>query len=163
MLWPRLPSQPGAGQNSNPGLSDSRASTLHPPDHPAVVKTAFYLTTELLLCFFPVQRDDFRGDREYEESEEGDQRLGGASGRLGRLRLTERLRGWHRQRKHSVDSSPEGEQERSAPPDSDTAELVAGSGVPQTPPLHSLLWKLDLRLVIGSWHSPSGGNGGERV
>ncbi|XP_057576436.1 protein GPR107 isoform X3 [Hippopotamus amphibius kiboko] len=39
------------------------------------------------------QSDDIRGDGEHEESQEGDQRLTGAAGRLGRQRVTERLRG----------------------------------------------------------------------
>lgn len=53
---------------------------------------AFYCKTEIfLIVFLLVQSDDVRGDGEYEESQEGDQRLGGAPGRLGRHRVMEQL------------------------------------------------------------------------
>lgn len=51
-----------------------------PGCHCAVVKTAFYFKTEVFLVFSLIQSDHVRGDGEYEESQEGDQRLGGAAG-----------------------------------------------------------------------------------
>lgn len=53
---------------------------------------AFHFTTEMfLLVSLIVQCDDIGGDGEHEESQEGDQRLGGAPGRLGRHRIMECL------------------------------------------------------------------------
>lgn len=53
-----------------------------------MLRVAFPFTTEIfLLVFLLVQCDDVRRDGEREESQEGDQRLGGAPGRLGRHRL----------------------------------------------------------------------------
>lgn len=57
-----------------------------------VLRMALRFTTEIfLLVFLIVQCDDVRGDGEHEESQEGDQRLGGAPGRLGRQRIREPL------------------------------------------------------------------------
>lgn len=58
---------------------------------------AFYFKAEIfpIVFFLPlIQSDDIRGDGEHEESQEGDQRLGGAPGRLGRHRVMEQPRGW---------------------------------------------------------------------
>lgn len=59
------------------------------------MRAAFHSKTEvsLVVVFSLTQSDDIRGNGEYEESQEGDQWLGGAAGRLGRQRVTERLGG----------------------------------------------------------------------
>lgn len=57
---------------------------------PSPLRGRPYCTTDtfLIVCFL-VQRDNIGGDGEYEESQEGDQRLGGAPGRLGVHRVME--------------------------------------------------------------------------
>lgn len=62
-----------------------------------MVTVAFHLKTEIfpiVLFFLFIQSDDIRGDGEHEESQEGDQRLGGTPGRLGGHRVTEQPGGW---------------------------------------------------------------------